>query len=99
MLPLVLYNGKPRRSAPLDIAELIEPTPGGLGRYRPHLRYLLIDEGCYADSELAALCNLAAALFRLENSRTPQDIGRVLEALIEWLKMPEQTSLRRAFAV
>lgn len=99
VLPLVLYNGKPRRNAPEDIAELIAAAPGGLDRYRPHLRYLLLDEGRYADSELAPLRNLAAALFRMENSRTPQDVEQVLAALIEWLQAPEQASLRRAFIV
>jgi len=99
VLPVVLYNGKPRWDAATDIAELIEPVAGGLARYRPALRYLLIDEGTYADSELAELRNLAAALFRLENGRTPQDVEKVLEALVEWVKMPEQTSLRRAFTV
>jgi predicted transposase YdaD len=97
VLPVVLYNGRPRWDAAVDIAELIEAAPGGLERYRPSLRYLLIDEGRYAESDLAPLRNLAAALFRLENSRTPQDVEKVLEALVEWLKTPEQTSLRRAF--
>jgi hypothetical protein len=87
VLPVVLYNGKPRWRAPEDIAELIADAPGGLERYRPRLRYLLLDEGRYADSELAPLRNLAAALFRMENGRTPQDVERVLAALVEWLKM------------
>ncbi|CAG0950601.1 hypothetical protein ANRL3_00209 [Anaerolineae bacterium] len=99
MLPVVLYNGRPRWDAATEIANLIEPAPGSLAQYRPALRYLLIDEGRYAESELAPLRNLAAALFRLENSRTPQDMEQVLEALVEWLKMPEQASLRRAFTV
>jgi len=55
--------------------------------------------GRYADDELAPLRNLAAALFRLENSRTPQDVEQVLTALVEWLKSPGQDSLRRAFTV
>lgn len=42
---------------------------------------------------------MAAALFRLENSRTPQDVERILAALVIWLQAPEQTSLRRAFTV
>jgi flagellar biosynthesis/type III secretory pathway protein FliH len=45
------------------------------------------------------LTNLVAALFRLENSRTSGDLFNVLETLIDWLKEPEQTSLRRAFTV
>jgi flagellar biosynthesis/type III secretory pathway protein FliH len=41
--------------------------------------------------------NLVAALFRLENSRGPDDVCRVLEALAEWLQAGEQSELRRAF--
>ena len=53
VLPIVLYNGKPRWTAATEVAELIAPAPTGLERYRPHLCYLLLDEGRYADSELA----------------------------------------------
>jgi hypothetical protein len=99
VLPIVLYNGNPRWDAPQGVAELIVPVPRGLETYRPRLKYFLLDEGGYAEAELAPLRNLAAALFRLENSRTPQDVERVLAALVAWLEAPEQTSLRRAFTV
>jgi len=59
----------------------------------------LLDEGSYSDHELATLRNLTAALFRLENSRTPQDVEQVLQALIAWLQSPEQSGLRRSFTV
>lgn len=42
---------------------------------------------------------LAAALFRLENSRSAQDIQQIVKELIQWLKAPEQKSLQRAFTV
>jgi hypothetical protein len=99
VLPLVLYNGKPRWSAALNVADLIQPAPGSLSRYTPRLEYLLLDEGRYAESELQPLRNLAAALFRLENSRTPHTMDAVLAALTEWLAAPSQASLRRAFVV
>ena len=99
VLPVVLYNGRPRWNAPEEVAELIAAAPTGLDRYRPRLRYLLLDEGRYADSELAPLRNVAAALFRMENSRTPHDVEQVLAALVEWLRSSEQASLRRAFTV
>ncbi|BBL35776.1 hypothetical protein Nstercoris_02052 [Nitrosomonas stercoris] len=99
VLPIVLYNGDPRWQAPADIADLITPAPGGLERYRPHLHYLLLDEGSYHEHELAELRNLAAALFRLENSRTPEDVQQVLQALIAWLQSPQQSNLRRAFTI
>ena len=99
VLPVVLYNGNKAWDAAQEIGELIVEPPPGMERYRPQLCYFLLDEGRFSDTELAPLKNLAAALFRLEGSRTPQDVERVLAALIEWLKSPEQASLRRAFTV
>jgi predicted transposase/invertase (TIGR01784 family) len=97
ILPLVLYNGYAPWGAARELSELIETVPGGLERYRPQLRYCLLDEARIADSELESLRNLAAALFRLEKSRGPEDIQRVLVALIEWLREPALAELRRSF--
>jgi predicted transposase/invertase (TIGR01784 family) len=97
VLPIVLYNGYRPWHAALDISELIEEVPGGLERYRPSLRYCLLDELRLAESDLDSIRNLAAALFRLEQGRGPQEIRGVLSALTEWLKEPEHESLRRAF--
>ncbi len=63
------------------------------------MRYLLIDAGAYADADLAAQRNLAAALFRLENSRGPEPVREVLTALTDWLSDPEQAELRRSFVL
>jgi hypothetical protein len=82
-----------------EMADLVEEMPGGLARYQPRLYYILLDEGRYTKSELAPLHNLVAALFRLENSRQPADMQRVLQALIAWASEPAESSLRRAFAV
>lgn len=99
MLPIVLYNGQRCWTAPTELADLIEAGLTGLDVYRPRLRYLLIDEGAYRDSELAVMRNLAAALFRLENSRDPEPVRAVLIALAEWLNAPEQFELRHSFVV
>ena len=99
VLPIVLYNGKPRWNAATDVAQLIEPTPGRLGDYTPHLKYLLLDEGAIDESGPLALKNLAAALFRLEKSAKPGTIALAVTALIDWLSDPQQLSLRRAFTV
>jgi predicted transposase YdaD len=99
VVPIVLYNGRRQWTAALDVEELVEEMPGGLAVYRPRQPYLLIDETRYSDSELASVQNLAAALFRLENSRTPADVQRVLVALVAWLRDPEHESIRRAFTV
>jgi predicted transposase/invertase (TIGR01784 family) len=99
VVPVVLYNGEDRWTAAREISELIEAVPGGLEKYRPQMQYLLLEERQYQDSELASMRNLVAALFRLENSRGPEELFRVIEALIEWLQTPEQADLSRAFVV
>lgn len=102
VFPIVLYTGDARWTAPRDVADLIEAAPGGLQEYRPRLRYLLLAENEYAETRLAELAptrNLVAALFGLENSRTPEDFQRVLGVLREWLAAPEETKLRQAFTV
>jgi hypothetical protein len=99
VVPIVLYNGRGRWTAAMNVEDLIEPMPGGLAAYRPRLPYVLIDETRYSESELASGRNLAAALFRLEQSRTPADVQRVLGALIAWLQDPADESVCRAFTV
>ena len=72
VVPIVLYNGRRRWTAPRDVATLIEHIPGSLMYYRPRLRYVLLEEWRYTEQELAPLHNLVAALVRLENSREPE---------------------------
>ncbi|CAG1770819.1 hypothetical protein BAC2_01300 [uncultured bacterium] len=57
-----------------------------------------MEESRYGEAELASLRNLSAALFRLKNSRGPAKLEQVVATLVEWLWVPEQASLRRAFA-
>ena len=99
IIPIVLYNGDHQWTAATDISQLIQEIPGGLSRYRPSLQYLLLSEQTFNDQDLANLNNLVAALFRLENSRTPQHLYDVVVLLLAWLSEPEQSSLRRAFTV
>jgi hypothetical protein len=99
VLAIVLYNGAARWRAPEDLAALLQPGPRALERYQPRIRYLLIDEGRYGEDELLSLRNLVAALFRLENSRSEQEVLLVVRSLVEWLNQPQQVGLRRAFVV
>jgi hypothetical protein len=43
--------------------------------------------------------NLAAALFRLENSQGPEPVRAVVSALADWLADPQQVELRRSFVI
>ncbi len=102
VFPVVLYNGDPRWTAPREVADLVAQVPGGLAAYRPQLRYLLLAKNDFGGLQVAALAttrNLVAALFGLENSRSPEDLGRVLDVLRDWLGTPASSELRRAFTV
>ena len=66
----------------LDFSTL-EPVSGHYVSDDLRERKVLLDEGSFKGSELAELRNLAAALFRLENSREPQDVERVLTCLLD----------------
>ncbi|MEO5331116.1 MAG: Rpn family recombination-promoting nuclease/putative transposase [Magnetococcus sp. YQC-5] len=98
VVPIVLYNGKDRWTAAMDVADLIEESPPGLEAYRPHMRYLLVDEHRYEIGELKSMKNVVAALFRLQKSRSLKDVQQVIEELILLLKAPEHQELRRSFA-
>jgi hypothetical protein len=100
VFPIVLYNGEARWWSKTDLAQLADPDlPVQLRYWQPRIRYLLLEERGLRDDDLPAQPNLAAALFRLEQSRSPEDLQRVLASLIEWLQAPEHGGLRRAFVV
>ncbi len=99
VLPLVLYNGHQIWNAAETLECLIEPAPAVLTDYRPQQSYLLLDEQRLAKAEQAPTRNLSAALFSLEASRGAEEAIAIVRALVDWLKGPEQSSLRRAFAV
>ncbi len=99
VFPLVLYNGERKWTAPLELCELIDSIPGQIHLYQPNIRYALLEERAFEGEPLPEVKNLVSALFGLENSKKPEDIQRILTALIEWLKQPEQTGLRRNFTV
>ena len=94
VLPVVLYNGERPWNAPVELKDLVTPVKG-LRAYVPKCRYLLLEEQGLPLEEPESACNLVAALFRLEQSRRPEDIVAVVELLDEWLS--EQPGLRRVF--
>jgi hypothetical protein len=97
VLPIVLYNGSARWSAVTDVFDLIPPVPGLVEQFKPQIKYLLIDENVYPDSELASLKNLVAAVFRIEHPASPETISVLLSLLNGWLV--DRPDLRRMFAL
>lgn len=95
VLPLVLYNGDREWTAAREVSELFGDMPEELARYRPQMPYLVIDEQRLRRSDLESLRNLAAVLFRLEQSQEPAEMFRVTDALGEWLR--DRPDLLEAF--
>ncbi len=99
VLPVVLYNGELRWTAPTELSALIDPAPGGLAHYRPHWSYLLLDEGAIVGGETypAEVRNLVAALFQLEKARDEATWLAVYARLVALLDSSALDSLKRAF--
>ncbi len=96
VLPVVLYNGRPRWTAPVEMADLIAPAEEALAGFQPSQRYFLLDEGRWGEDDLPRR-NLVSALVALENSGSAESLSQALAALSDWLRSPEDDELRRAF--
>ncbi len=96
VLPIVLYNGRPRWSAPVEVRDLIAPVGKALACYQPSQRYFLLDEGRWGEDDLPRR-NLVSALVGLENSGSAESLSKLLGALSDWLRDSEDDELRRAF--
>ena len=96
VLPVMLYNGRRRWTAPADMWELIAPVGEDLARYQPAQRYFVLDAGSRGDDDLP-WGNLVSAVVRLENSRTPADLRRAVDAAADWLRGSGQREIRRSF--
>jgi predicted transposase YdaD len=99
VFPLVLYNGVRAWSAERELEQLIEPVPASLGAYRPRLRYFLMDEGRLSESTLLQSDNAIASLVQIERTLDPMQLAPLVAKLANQLKAPQNTELRRAFAV
>ena len=97
ILPIVLYNGSARWTAATDVFELIPVVPSLVEQFKPHCKYLLVDENAYTETQLASLKNLVAAVFRIEHPVSPQAIDELIALLDVWLV--DRPDLRRMFAL
>ena len=51
VVPVVLYNGKPRWTSPLSLRELVGlPQNSPLWQWQPEMRYYLLEECAYSDT-------------------------------------------------
>ena len=98
VLPVVFYNGRRSRwTAAREVSEMCSPVRAeALAWYQPSQRYFVLDAGRYGADDLPHR-NLVSALILLENSRTPAELERALDALLAWVRSPGERELKRAF--
>ena len=96
VFPIVIYNGEAAWSARRDVAELVEPLPGGLTAYRPSLRYHLLDEG---QTLVRATDNTVTDIIEIESAPDPDQVQAIIARIAKRLAGPQNTELRRALAV
>ena len=96
VLPVVIYNGSPRWSAPLEVREAVAEAGPGLAPFQPRQRYLLLDQGAL-DVETLPSGNLVSAQVGLGRAAVP-DVPAALGRIGALLSEPRHGSLRRAFA-
>ena len=96
VLPIVIYNGRPRWSAPEEVGETIAAVGSGLAPFQPRQRYLLIDEHALKAEDLPS-GNVVSAQIELEQGSVAA-MGPVLHELASLLAGPRYASLRRGFA-
>ncbi len=95
ILPIVFYNGDQKWWAPLDVADLIESAPESLAKYRPSMRYCLIDVKRCPLAELEKLRgNVAAGIVRAAQDHGIEYLLRVVRELKTWLKHRRYRALR-----
>jgi hypothetical protein len=99
ILPVVLYNGDGRWAAPLSMHELVGlPSDSPLWPWQPTMRYEVVDEGAFAEGDLARRDALVALLFRLENLRQPEQLDVLVQALVAWFRRhPGYEALQAVF--
>lgn len=98
VFPLLLYNGPERWNAPLEASELFDIDTKGLEKHALRLRLHLLEVNRFDPADLEGRKNAFACLLRLENSRTAEDIRKVVGDLIRWFPGPANRTLRQDFA-
>jgi hypothetical protein len=98
VLPIVIYNGAQRWSAPTALDQLIATGPAdALAAYQPSLRYFLLDHGRMQNTGLPP-DNLVSALIALETARTPAETAAATDGLIDLLARHDDQALNEAFS-
>jgi hypothetical protein len=97
VLPVVLYNGRRRWTAPVEVTNLLAAGSDVPAPYQPSQRYYVLDVVRAADADLPS-GNLVSALIGLEKTRDAARLRGALKALFDLLRQQKDGALTRAFS-
>ena len=96
VLPVVLYNGPRRWTAPVEVADMFAAAGDTPAPHLPSQRYYVLDVRRAPAADLPA-DNLVSALVGLERARDASGLDAALRALSELVRAAGDEHLRRAF--
>ncbi len=96
VLPIVIYNGGRRWTAPTDVGELLAPLPQEMLGYRPRHRYLLVEIQA-EDPAALPRDNVLAMIARFEQAPTVEAAEELIRSLPEWIKRTRLPQFRKPF--
>ncbi len=82
--PIVIYNGKSRWTAPLQLSEWFGRRSSLLSNYRGRCRINLVDLSTYKEWALQCEGSPLALLIRLEGVESVEELAEVAEEFTEW---------------
>ncbi len=82
VLPIVLYNGEEPWTAPLSLAELIQPLTG---LDRPGFEYVVLDASHYPVEDLRPVETVVSGVFLMEQAESLSELEDLLDELEEIL--------------
>jgi predicted transposase YdaD len=88
IVPVVVYHGLTPWRVPTDLSDLINAPPG-LGHFRPHLCYNLVDLSCYEDAQINGAALLCAGLLILKHIWSQDLAERLPEIFDLWQDITE----------
>ena len=96
VLPVVVYSGQRRWTAPGDIHDLLAPAPQELLGSRPRHRYLLVDLQRLDPASLPE-DNVLAMIAALERAGSPDRLWKLVLSLTDWAERAGALELQDIF--
>jgi len=96
ILPVVVYNGERRWTAPTDVRDLFAHVPRELLGYLPRHRYLLIEVRTLDPSRLPA-DNVLSVIARFEQTSSTEQVEELASSLAAWLEQVGDPKLVEGF--